>query len=147
MKVIVSENKIDLSAETNELTGQSEVGGIATFVGVVRDKTGDLHSLTLEHYPAMTKKKLTDIAETAMKKFDINDITINHRYGEMVVGETIVFVGATSPHRADCQNAVAFVMDYLKTDAPFWKMETYKDGSSKWVEQRQSDIDSKDKWE
>ena len=147
MKIVVSEKPIDIGSETNNLTGQNEVGGIATFVGVVRDKTGDLHSLTLEHYPEMTEKKLTEIANIAMEKFDINDITINHRIGEMLVGETIVFVGATSPHRVDCQSAVAFVMDYLKTEAPFWKMETYKDGKTKWVEQRQSDLNAQKNWE
>ncbi|MGB1360556.1 MAG: molybdenum cofactor biosynthesis protein MoaE [Alphaproteobacteria bacterium] len=147
MRIIVSDNKIDIGAEINTLKQNADgVGAIATFIGTVRDKTGDLHSLTLEHYPNMTEGKLTAIAETAMEKFNLMNITIYHRYGEMLVGEDIVFVGATSPHRQDCQSAVSFVMDYLKTDAPFWKMETFKDGSTKWVDQKQEDLDKKDSW-
>jgi len=145
MLVKITTTEIDINNELKSLQGNLNIGGIASFIGTVRGDNS-LHSLTLEHYPNMTEKKLTKIAQIAKQKFSVNDIIIIHRVGEILIGDAIVFVGSNSPHRDDCQNAVAFIMDYLKTDAPFWKMEKYNNGETKWIEQKQIDIDKKNYW-
>lgn len=130
-----------------EISGLSELGGgaVASFVGQVRGD-GKVVALELEHYPVMTEKALRDIAETADDRWPLHGITIIHRVGKMTLGEQIVLVCTSSDHRKAALESCSYIMDRLKTDAPFWKKQWHQDGSSEWVEERQSDLDAKDKW-
>ena len=121
------------------------VGGIASFIGVVRGD-GGLTSLTLDHYPAMTEKALRALAETALARWDLTGVTIVHRVGMMVPGDRIVFAGTASAHRAAALESCAFLIDRLKTEAPFWKRETFADGRSLWVEARAADDAAATRW-
>ncbi|MFT5420660.1 MAG: molybdopterin synthase catalytic subunit [Candidatus Endobugula sp.] len=123
------------------------IGAIVTFTGLVRECTkGEDTNLTLEHYPAMTEKVLSDIINRAKQRWDINNSRIIHRIGQLTLGEQIVFVGVNSPHRADAFAAAAFIMDFLKTEAPFWKKEITKTDEA-WVKAKESDETAKKKWE
>ncbi|WP_299321362.1 molybdenum cofactor biosynthesis protein MoaE [Parasphingopyxis sp.] len=121
-------------------------GGVATFTGIVRGENG-LVALELEHYPAMSERALAGIADRAAKRWTLTALTIVHRVGRLGPGARIVFVGAASKHRADAIEAMHFVIDWLKTDAPFWKREQFGDGRSQWVELRDTDVAAKDRWE
>lgn len=137
--------------EPNELLAQFQPNGadgaIASFAGFCRDEDGSLSALELEHYPAMAQKQLEAIAKAAEARFTIGDLYLHHRYGVIKPGEAIVFVAATSRHRDAAFDAVRFVMDYLKTDAPFWKKQHLKDGSEAgWVAARDADDRAKDRW-
>lgn len=121
------------------------IGTVATFTGLVRDD-GGLAVLELEHYPAMTEQALQRIAKDAADRWQLSDLTIIHRYGRLRPGGRIVFVGAASRHRKDAIEAMHFVIDWLKMDAPFWKREEYDDGRSGWVEERREDLDQRDHW-
>jgi molybdopterin synthase catalytic subunit len=134
----------DASAEIAALSREG-AGAVATFVGIVRG-TGGLQSLTLEHYPAMTDAALENLAAQAAARWDLGGVTIIHRVGRLVPGDQIVFVGTASPHRSAALEACAFLIDRLKTDAPFWKAETFADGKSIWVESRTSDEDAAARW-
>jgi len=129
------------------LAGRSDVGAIASFVGLVRDIEGDpLQQMTLEHYPGMTEKALQGIAEKAQARWQVADLAIIHRIGTLKPADQIVMVSVLSAHRGDAFAACEFIMDYLKTEAPFWKKETGEQGS-KWIETRKSDIFAKNKWD
>jgi molybdopterin synthase catalytic subunit len=130
-----------------EMSGLSELGGgaVASFVGQVRGD-GKVAALELEHYPVMTEKALRDIAETADDRWPLHGITIIHRVGKMLLGEQIVLVCTSSDHRKAALESCSYIMDRLKTDAPFWKKQWNRDGSSEWVEERQSDLDAKNEW-
>lgn len=146
-KIIVQEEDFDLSTEVR-LTreGNSATGAIVSFVGTVRDLEGDsLSSMTLEHYPQMTEKSLEKIVSNARKRWDIQSTTIIHRIGELQVQDQIVLVIVTSKHRGEAFDACRFIMDYLKTDAPFWKKESINHKDS-WVESRESDDQQKNHW-
>ncbi len=144
--VIVDTADFDIATQTNALR-QPNMGAIASFVGTVRDKTGNLNALTLEHYPEMTEKCLLKIGRDAFDEFKLGGVRIYHRVGTMKPSDNIVCVLASSPHREDSINAINYIMDYLKTDAPFWKSETYTDTKkTKWIAQRQSDIETQKKW-
>ena len=121
-------------------------GGVASFTGVVRGGNG-LVSLELEHHPAMTLKMMTRIAEDACARWPLLGVTAIHRHGRLAPGERIVLVAAASPHRAAALEATAFLIDWLKTRAPFWKKEHFDDGSSRWVEARKEDDDAAARWE
>ena len=123
------------------------VGAIASFIGTVRDVNDDaaVSKLTLEHYPGMTEAALTEIAEAARARFDIRDVLVVHRVGTLVPGDQIVLVVVTSAHRGMAFDACAFVMDFLKTRAPFWKKEQLPDGE-RWVEARASDDEAANRW-
>ena len=139
----------DVSAELRVmLSGHKEVGGVCTFVGLVReyDTSERLNALTLEHYPEMTKKELIKIEKNAKKNWTLKDSLIIHRYGRLVPCDQIVFVATASAHRSDAFNSCEYIVDYLKTRAPFWKKEEYKSRVS-WVQARSSDEDSLNKWE
>ena len=138
----------DIATVNRELlAGRSDVGAIANFTGLVRDLKGDsLQHMELEHYPGMTEKALQGIAERAQARWKVADLAIIHRVGELKPGDEIVFVGTASAHRGDAFAACEFIMDYLKTEAPFWKKETSKQGS-KWVEARKSDLFAQKKWD
>ena len=126
---------------------EGEVGAITTFTGRVRGKeeARQVDELFLEHYPTMTEKKITKIVCNASKKFSINGCIVVHRIGKLVPGELIVFVGVTSRHRKDAFEACSYVMDFLKTEAPFWKKEKGSKGE-KWISSRDTDYLARDSW-
>lgn len=141
IRVLVSPAQIDVAAELVAL----EVGGaVATFTGLVRPDDG-VAVLELEHYPGATEAALTRLAEEASARWPLAAATIVHRVGPMRPGERIVFVGTASAHRAAALESCAFLIDRLKTDAPFWKRETIG-GESRWVEARGSDDDAAARW-
>ena len=149
MKILVQESDFDPGAEIAALhAGRAKVGAVASFVGLVRDHSeGErVTTLTLEHYPAMTEKSLREIVEQAMGRWDLLDVTVIHRIGRLMPQDRIVFVGVASMHRGDAFAACEFVMDYLKTRAPFWKKEGTPEGD-RWVEARSSDDVAADRWE
>ena len=126
---------------------EGEVGAITTFIGRVRGKEEmrQVDELFLEHYPTMTEKKIIEIVCNASKKFSINGCIVIHRIGKLVPRELIVFVGVTSRHRKDAFEACSYVMDFLKTEAPFWKKEKGSKGE-KWIRSRDTDYLARDRW-
>lgn len=144
----VQNQDFDLATEYQKLRyNNPKDGAIVTFVGLVRDfnQSGDVSGLFLEHYPAMTEKSLHSIVQQARTKWPIGRVTVIHRVGQLDVSDQIVFVGVSSQHRQDAFHANEFIMDYLKTQAPFWKKETSNQGDT-WVEAKQSDSQKADKW-
>ncbi|HJL61511.1 MAG TPA: molybdopterin synthase catalytic subunit MoaE [Pseudomonadales bacterium] len=147
-RIIVQETDFDVSTETRALAEASKgIGGINTFVGLVRDinDASDVSSLFLEHYPGMTEKQIETILQEAASRWDVQSATVIHRVGELCPGEQIVFVGVASAHRGDAFDACEYIIDYLKTRATFWKKEKSEEGT-RWLETRQSDIESADAW-
>lgn len=142
--VRVMTDRIDPGGEIERLA-MDGVGGIATFIGVVRGD-GGLVSLTLDHYPAMTAVALRALADEATRRWSLSAATIVHRTGVMTPGEQIVFVGTAAPHRGDALAACAFLIDKLKTQAPFWKREAFADGRAIWVEVRDVDTEVATRW-
>ena len=149
----VQEAVFDVSAEIAALTaGRPEIGGIGCFLGIVRDNaalgrsTRTLAALTLEHYPGMTERSIARIAEEAERRWDLVGCTIIHRVGRMTTGEPIVLVVAASAHRQAALDATAFLIDWLKTRAPFWKREDFADGESAWVDAREADDEAAARW-
>ena len=126
---------------------EGEIGAITTFIGRVRgnEETRQVNELFLEHYPMMTEKKISEIICKASGKFPINGCIVVHRIGRLVPGELIVFVGVTSRHRKDAFEACSYVMDFLKTEAPFWKKENGSKGE-KWISSRDTDYLARDSW-
>ena len=147
MIVKVQQQDFDLSAVNRELCqGRSDIGAIASFIGLVRDMPENrLEQMTLEHYPGMTEKSLGNIIETARQRWDILDCAVIHRVGDLKPADQIVLVSVISAHRKAAFAACEFVMDYLKTEAPFWKKETSEKGSH-WVAAKDSDNKARDKW-
>jgi len=148
MPVRVQHEDFDVGAEIARLrAGNPKVGAVASFVGVVRDlnEGADVATLTLEHYPAMTAKALAGIVEQAKERWDLYDVLVVHRIGELQPTDQIVLVVVTSAHRGEAFAACEFVMDYLKTEAPFWKKETTPQGA-RWVDGRDSDNAARDRW-
>lgn len=147
IKISVSEATFDQNKEYQWLAQSQSVGAVVIFVGKVRDlNLGDqVSQLYLEHYPAMTEKTLQDIAKQAQQRWDIQAITIIHRVGQLKSGDEIVLVGVSSAHRLDAYQANEFIMDYLKTKAPFWKKETTSSGE-RWVEAKQTDEEAMGRW-
>ena len=145
----VQEEDFDLGAQLHRMRlAVDGIGAIASFVGIVRDINDDrdVSAMTLEHYPAMTEKALNAIVHDARERWEIIDITIIHRVGTLRPTDQIVMVAVASGHRRDAFAACEFVMDYLKTKAPFWKKEVVGE-SSRWVESRVSDDDAAKRWE
>lgn len=118
--------------------GGAEAGAVATFLGRVRDDGGQVQALTLEHYPGMTEKSLAALEAEARRRWPLADVLIVHRHGRLVPGDPIVFVATASSHRAAAFDACAFLVDWLKTKAPFWKLEEGP-GGAHWVEAKASD--------
>ena len=145
----VRHEDFDLSGEVAALrAGDPRVGAVATFVGTVRDRHGDdagVHALELEHYPGMTEAALEAMIDEAHRRFDILGARIVHRVGRLAPADQIVLVAVTSAHRAQALEACAFLMDYLKTQAPFWKKECTAQGE-RWVDARVSDDDALRRW-
>ena len=151
MTVRVQTDDFDMAAEYRQLSTapQGEIpGAVVTFTGLVRDLYQDktIHAMTLEHYPGMTEKELNRIYDEAMARWPITKATIIHRVGRLLAGEQIVFVGCASPHREAAFEACHFIMDFLKTDAPFWKAEETDTGIS-WVDARDTDQTALKKWQ
>ena len=148
MKIAVQAHDFDTAAEIAALhKNNAQVGAVAIFIGTVRDMnegTG-VARMTLEHYPGMTEKALTAIAEQAGQRWSIFDCTIIHRVGALAPTEQIVFVGVASAHRAEAFAACVFMMDYLKTQAPFWKKEDTPLGA-RWVDARSVDDAAVARW-
>ena len=142
----VQEADFDVSAELAALTaGREDIGGIGCFVGVVRSG-GDLAAMTLEHYPGMTDRAIRRITDEAEHRWSLLGCTVIHRVGRLAPGAQIVLVLAAASHRAEALEATAFLIDWLKTKAPFWKREEYADGSGEWVEARETDDSAAARW-
>ncbi|HVL59203.1 MAG TPA: molybdopterin synthase catalytic subunit MoaE [Burkholderiaceae bacterium] len=149
MPVRVQTEDFDVGAEIAQLRGRdARIGAIATFIGTVRDVNdgAGVASMTLEHYPGMTERALEEIVADAKRRWDVYDCLVIHRWGELRPTDQIVLVAVTSAHRGDAFAACEFVMDYLKTRAPFWKKETTPQGA-RWVEARDSDDDAAARWQ
>jgi len=141
----VQTEDFDAGALLNGLLNDPAAGAVATFTGTVRDDSGTLTALTLEHYPGMTEKQLQALEDDARRRWPLSDVVIVHRYGRLIPGDRIVFVGTRAAHRADAFAACEFLMDWLKTRAPFWKQEQYGDRQM-WVEAKASDDTAADRW-
>lgn len=144
----VQEDSFDQNVIYHWLSEHHSVGATTLFVGKVREMNlGDsVSGLYLEHYPAMTKKVLQEIVDEARSRWELQRIAVIHRIGQLYTGDEIVLVGVSSVHRSDAYHANEFIMDYLKTRAPFWKRETTQDGD-RWIEGRASDQLDADKWQ
>ena len=148
MTVRVQAADFDIGAEIARLRdGDRSVGAIASFIGTVRDvnDASMITGLTLEHYPGMTEAALDEIVAEAQRRFDIRDALVIHRVGALAPGDQIVLVAVTSTHRGTAFEACEFIMDWLKTRAPFWKKERLLDGE-RWVEARASDDEAARRW-
>jgi molybdopterin synthase catalytic subunit len=143
--VCVSLDPFDTGAEIAAL-GRDGMGAVASFTGIVRGD-GGLTALTLEHYPAMTEATLRTLANEAASRWSLGGVTLHHRVGRMAPGDAIVLVACGSPHRRDALEACTFLIDRLKTDAPFWKRESFADGREVWVEARHSDGQAAARWD
>ena len=146
-KIIVQTEDFDLTTEVELIKStNSSIGAVVSFIGTVRDLTSEsLVFLSLEHYPGMTEKSLTSIADKARNKWEIESITIIHRVGTLGIGDQIVLVITSSKHRQAAFDSCNYIMDFLKTDAPFWKKEV-SDKEEKWVGKRESDEEQKKRW-
>ena len=154
MRVSVQEADFDVGAETEaHAAGRPEVGAVASFVGYVRaDKLAGesaedqaVSAMTLEHYPGMTEKSLEAIVAEAESRWSLLGVRVIHRFGRLVPGDRIVFVGVAGSHRGEAFAACEFIMDYLKTRAPFWKKEDTPEGG-RWVDAREADDAAAEKW-
>lgn len=147
--VRVSPDLFDTGAEIAAL-GRDDMGAVASFTGIVRgdakEACGGLSALTIEHYPGMTEAALKALVDEAAARWSLGGVTLHHRIGRLGPGDPIVLVACTSAHRIDALEACAFLIDRLKTDAPFWKRESFADGREVWVEARGSDAVAAARW-
>jgi molybdopterin synthase catalytic subunit len=144
----VQTEDFDIGAEIGRMTmGNTEIGGVASFVGLVRDYAGDdkISAMTLEHYPGMTEKQLQRLEEKARERWALQEVLIIHRYGELMPGDRIVLVVTASEHREASFESCRFLMDWLKTEAPFWKLE-HRESGSRWVNSRKEDSVAANSW-
>lgn len=146
MAVHIQHEDFDVGAQSRALQ-TPQVGAIALFVGTVRSLSDDdtVTAMTLEHYPGMTKQEISRIEAEARSRWPLIEVTVIHRVGRLVAGAQIVLVAVSSAHRQAAFDAAQYIMDFLKTDAPFWKAEE-RGGKVSWVEARQSDNDAHSKW-
>jgi molybdopterin synthase catalytic subunit len=147
MTVRVQEEPFDFGAEANAFAmGRTDAGAVVTFTGIVRDLArGDLDRMVIEHYPGMTERALEKIEADARARWDLRDVLIIHRYGAMGPGDMIMMVATASPHRVDAFEAAEFLMDFLKSRAPFWKKEITQSGEE-WVASKAEDEDALSRW-
>ncbi len=146
MRVRVQSEPFSYGAECADFgQGGRDVGAVVTFLGVVRDDSGTLARMEIEHYPGMTEKAITAIAEEATARWKLADVLVIHRYGTLVPGEAIMMVATAARHRAAAFAAAEFLMDYLKSRAPFWKKEFGPDGAE-WVAAKDEDEASLTRW-
>ncbi|MDH4051687.1 MAG: molybdopterin synthase catalytic subunit MoaE [Rubrivivax sp.] len=147
-RVTIQSGDFDLGAEVAALrAGDAGVGAVATFIGTVRDRNGgsSVSAMELEHYPGMTEKAIERMIDAAMSRFDIRGARVVHRVGPLNPTDQIVLVAVTSAHRGQAFQACEFLMDYLKTQAPFWKKESTPDGA-RWVDARVADDEALARW-
>ncbi|RUM77904.1 MAG: molybdopterin synthase catalytic subunit MoaE [Candidatus Thioglobus sp.] len=146
-KITIQQQDFDLTNEVKLARGNdNNIGAVVSFVGTVRDLDDEsINKMTLEHYPRMTEKALESITEQAKKRWPIGNTTIIHRVGELSINDQIVLVITTSKHRKAAFEACEFIMDYLKTQAPFWKKE-HTETESKWLEAKDSDNEEASRW-
>ncbi|WP_113338828.1 molybdopterin synthase catalytic subunit [Rhizobium cremeum] len=144
----VQAEDFDGAAETRAITGgRRDIGALVSFIGLCRDEGGSLSALELEHYPGMAEAEMRRIALEAIERFHLQALTAIHRFGRIEAGAQIVLVIAAAPHRQAAFDGASFMMDYLKTSAPFWKKEHMLDGvSGQWVAARDADDRARDKW-
>ncbi|MGH1353866.1 MAG: molybdenum cofactor biosynthesis protein MoaE [Thalassovita sp.] len=147
MTVRVQEAPFDLGAETQAFAdAQTDMGAVVTFTGIVRDLPGDnLDRMVIEHYPGMTEKALEKIEADARERWSLGDVMILHRFGPMVASDRIMMVATASRHRKDAFEAAEFLMDYLKSRAPFWKKEFTTSGAD-WVAAKDADEEALTRW-
>ena len=142
----MQEAAFDLGSEVNAFAArQKGMGAVVSFTGIVRDIDAGLKAMQIEHYPGMTEKALTGIAEEAQERWSLGDVLVIHRYGALGPDEMIMMVATSSPHRADAFQAAEFLMDYLKSRAPFWKKEVTREGAD-WVDAKDADEDALGRW-
>jgi len=143
----VQKSDFDINLEIKKITANNKnIGGVGSFIGIVRDNNDKkLQSMTLEHYPIMTEKMLEKINSEAKTRWKLIDSIIIHRYGKLYPGDQIVLVATFSQHRKDALEACEFLIDWLKTKAPFWKLESTNNGDE-WVKEKNSDLAAAKKW-
>jgi molybdopterin synthase catalytic subunit len=148
VNVCIQTQDFDISSEIDALTrDRADIGAVVSFTGLCRDEGGRLSALELEHYPGMAERAIRTIADEAAKRFALTGITAIHRHGAIPPGGNIVLVVATAPHRQAAFDGASFLMDYLKTDAPFWKKEHLKaGGTGEWVSAKDADDKAKARW-
>jgi molybdopterin synthase catalytic subunit len=146
--VRVQEADFDVAAEIAALTAGHDAGAVVTFTGIVRagEGAGRITAMTLEHYPGMTESALAQVEAEANRRWPLAASLIVHRYGRLVPGDNIVLVVTVSAHRQAAFDAASFLMDYLKTEAPFWKREERASGEAVWVEAKTSDDKARERW-
>jgi molybdopterin synthase catalytic subunit len=146
MRLSVQTQAFDLGAESNAFAaGVAGAGAIVTFTGVVRDNAGTLAAMEIEHYPGMTERAIAAIMDDAVSRWELEDALVIHRYGRLAAGDAIMMVATASSHRADAFAAAEFLMDYLKSRAPFWKKEIGADGAE-WVAAKETDEQALTRW-
>ena len=146
MTVRVQSDPFDAGAELNRFAqDRTDVGAVVSFTGVVRDTKGDLKEMLIEHYPGMTESAITKIADEAVQRWALADVLVIHRYGPLKPGEPIMMVATAAAHRAAAFEAADFLMDYLKSRAPFWKKEVTEEGAT-WVDAKDADEDALKRW-
>lgn len=146
MIVRVQSDVFDAGAELNSFAqARHDIGAVVSFTGVVRDTKGDLQEMLIEHYPGMTQGAISKIAQEAVQRWDLADVLVIHRYGPLKPGAPIMMVATASAHRAAAFEAADFLMDYLKSRAPFWKKEITND-SAAWVSAKDADEDALNRW-
>ena len=146
MRIVVQREAFDGGAELNAFTAaQTNMGAVVSFTGIVRDVDAGLSQMEIEHYPGMTERALEQIARDAMTRWNLGDVLVIHRYGTLRADEPIMMVASASKHRKDAFEAADFLMDFLKSRAPFWKKEHTKT-SSDWVASKDDDEDALKRW-
>ncbi len=146
MGVRVQQEPFDFAAEAEAFAaGRTDMGAIVTFTGVVRDTSGTLDHMLIEHYPGMTESAIGGMVEEARRRWSLGDCLVIHRYGRLAPGERIMMVATAAPHRADAFAAAEFLMDYLKSRAPFWKKELTASGAE-WVAAKDEDEEALKRW-
>ena len=146
MRVAVQSAPFDPGAEVTAFTaGATGAGAVVSFTGLVRDEGGTLAAMEIEHYPGMTEKAIAGIVDQAMARWSLADALVIHRHGRLKSGEAIMMVATAAPHRGDAFAAAEFLMDYLKSRAPFWKKEIGADGAA-WVAAKDADEDALKRW-
>ncbi len=146
MAVRVQSDPFDAGAELNSFArDRTGVGAVVSFTGVVRDTKGDLQEMLIEHYPGMTESAIAKIADEAVQRWALADVLVIHRYGPLKPGEPIMMVATAAAHRAAAFEAADFLMDYLKSRAPFWKKEVTAQGAA-WVAAKDADEDALKRW-
>ncbi|MBN2631379.1 MAG: molybdenum cofactor biosynthesis protein MoaE [Rhodobacteraceae bacterium] len=146
MRLSVQAQAFDPGAETTAFTKTATgAGAVVTFTGLVRDNGGTLSAMEIEHYPGMTERAIATIMDQAVARWSLVDALVIHRHGRLAGGEPIMMVATAAPHRADAFAAAEFLMDYLKSRAPFWKKELGPDGAT-WVAAKDADEDALSRW-